>query len=238
MDIKKYNASPSFKRVYVVSHEAEKLLKKADRMVKASNAKFMDVNIPEGHKKPLWSVLSEHLTKRQKDNENDIIIDLYEKGKQLISVMIVDAKGEIRNKWIVNPKPVIGKFNEIFPPKDSLTYSAYRKSLDPKEYGKSEFFNIIDTAEVIVNSLQEEFLKSLPAQKTSIKTLPKPAKPKREPEFNAFKPHIWRPFEACAEMFEKLEKLPLHPRKTNPPRIKNIDKLPRKAKKEAKRKAL
>lgn len=204
MDIKKYNASPSFKRVYVVSHEAEKLLKKADRMVKASNAKFMDVNIPEGHKKPLWSVLSEHLTKRQKDNENDIIIDLYEKGKQLISVMIVDAKGEIRNKWVVNPKPVIGKFNEVFPPKDSLTYSAYRKSLDPKEYGKSEFFNIIDTAEVIVNSLHEKFLKSLPAQKTSIKTLPKPAKPKSKPEFNAFKPHIWRPFEACAEMFEKL----------------------------------
>lgn len=63
----------------------------------------MDVNIPEGHKKPLWSVLSEHLTKRQKNNENDIIIDLYEKGKQLISVMIVDAKGEIRNKWVVNP---------------------------------------------------------------------------------------------------------------------------------------
>lgn len=103
MDIKKYSTSPSFKSVYVVSHEAEKLLKKADRIVKASNAKFMDVNIPEGHKKPLWSVLSEHLTKRQKNNENDIIIDLYEKGKQLISVMIVDAKGEIRNKWVVNP---------------------------------------------------------------------------------------------------------------------------------------
>ena len=231
MDIKNYNASPSFKRVYVVSKEAEKLLKKADRMVKASNAKYMDVNIPEGHKKPLWSVLFEHISEHQKNNENDIIIDLYEKGKQLLSVMIVDAKGEITNRWTVNPKPSIGKYNDIFPPDDFLTYSAYRKSLDPKMYGKSDFFNIIDTAEEIVNSLQEKFLKLRPEEKTHLKNLPKTKKIRTLKFELPFVAHVQRPFEKYEDVLQKVEKVPVAPRMQSQFVHKEGGKLPRKLKK-------
>ena len=73
-------------------------------------------------------------------------------------MIIVDAKGIITNRWTVNPKPTIGKYNDIFPPSDWLSYSTYRKSLDSKMYGKSDFFNIIDTAEAIANSMQEKNL--------------------------------------------------------------------------------
>ena len=239
MDIKKYNDSPSFKRVYVASKEAEKLLKKADRAVKASNAKFLDTNIPEGHKKPLWSVLFEHISKRQKDNSNDIIIDVSKKNKQHLSVTIIDTKNVILNKWNVNPQPLIGKYNEVFPPTDFLTYSAYRNSLNPKTYGKSEFFNIIDKAEAIVNALHEEFLKTLTGPKTHIKELPKnrAKKPKIKKYEHKFIPHTQRPFESLAEKLEKSAFKLFETKKASKLQPKEGSRLPRKAKKEAKRKA-
>ena len=240
MDIKKYSAAPSFKRVYVSSKEAEKLLKKADRTVKASNARFLDPNIPEGHKKPLWSVLFEHISKRQKDNNNDIIIDVSKKNKQHLSVMVVDTKNIILNKWQVNPQPSIGKYNEVFPPDDFLTYSAYRKSLDPKTYGKSEFFSIIDAAEAIVNTLHAEFLKNLAGPKTHLKELPKNKnnKAKIKKYEHKFVPHIQRPFEFLAEKLKKSAYKPEEIKKTGKLQPKNRIKLSRKAKKEAKRKSM
>lgn len=238
MDIKINNASPSFKSVHVVSKEAEKLLKKADRIVKQSNAIYMDVNIPKGHKKPLWSVLSEHLIKRQQNNKNNIIIDLYEKSKQLLSVAVVDSKGVVEKKWTVNPMPVIGKYNDVFPPEDILTYKAYKSSLNPKTYGKSEFFNVIDNAEALADRLHEQFLSALPPLKTHIKELPKPKKNKAPKAPDGFVLHVQRPFEHFGDLLEKVEKISIKPKETSKVISKDSSRLPRKAKKEAKRRAV
>ena len=94
MEIKRNNSSQTFGALYVNSPEAAKLLKKADRVVKAArNTVYVDINIPQGHRIPLWSVLSEQVRKRQQNNHNNIIIDIIEKGKQLLSVNTLDSKG-------------------------------------------------------------------------------------------------------------------------------------------------
>ena len=72
MQIQKNN-NIHFGQVFVKSRNAEKLLRKADKAIKASTATFLDTNIPEGHKKPLWSVLSNLITKRQASNPNHIL---------------------------------------------------------------------------------------------------------------------------------------------------------------------
>ena len=76
MKIQNNTQNTSFGQLYVTSTEAQKLLRKADRAIKASNATFVNVNIPEGHKRPLWSVLSEQIHQRQQNNPNNIIIEL------------------------------------------------------------------------------------------------------------------------------------------------------------------
>lgn len=254
MDIKKHNTTPfqpSFKRLGNVPIEAEKLLKKADRIVKSSNAKYMDVNIPEGHKKPLWSVLSEFVKERQKDNDKfDIFIDLFDKAKQLLSVRIKDSKNNIHKEWIVNPMPVIGKYNDVFPPEDFLTYKAYRQSLDPKTYGRSPFFDIIDTAEAHVEKLQKAFSESAAEAQTSIRAIPKSAKnektltdlkksqrakeKKAEQEAlkQASKEHTQRPFEALSKLIDSLIERPANKSSKSTPKEKS--RIPRKLKKEIK----
>ena len=109
------NNSISFKQVYIKSKDAEKLLKKADRAIKASNVTFLDTGIPEGHKKPLWSVLSNVLKLRQETNPNHILIDISDKSNQMLCVKTIDNKGFTTTKVDVSPMPEFGTKNELFP---------------------------------------------------------------------------------------------------------------------------
>ncbi len=231
MEIQNNNCRTTFGNVYVTSKEAEKLLNKADRMMKAiPNVTYLNVNIPEGHSKPLWSVYSKLIKERQLKNPNNIIIDIANKAKQLLSVRILDAKGYTHNSYMVSAMPKIGSLNELAPTNDS--YRTYYQSLDSKKYGTSEFLDVLDRAEYEADSL----LEAIPERKISRKELPKQKKApnetkilkRQEKEKRKIVPHTQKPF-------EKLRKLLAPQEKPAKPAPKTKDKLPRKAKKEMKK---
>ena len=94
MKIQNNYTQTNFGQLYIASIEAEKLLKKADRVIKANpNVTYINTNIPEGHSKPLWSVFSQAIKERQAQNPNNIIIELADKAKQLLSVKLLMKKG-------------------------------------------------------------------------------------------------------------------------------------------------
>lgn len=240
-----YNSNQSFSGVYVTSDEAVKLLRKADKAVKASDAIFVDVNIPEGHRRPLWSVLSEYIAKRQQNNNNNIIIDIVEKGKQLLSVKTLDAKGFVHKKWTVNPMPVIGKYNEIFP-SDAVILG--NKTYDKTLYGRSAFFDVIDNAEAEADMLMAKDLANSGDVKTRLRELPrtkrtnrtkgkakhiilKKAEAKKLKEANI--KHVQRPFLMLKDMLFSLEFSPMPKAAKAEP--KNKIRVPRQIKKEMKK---
>lgn len=238
MKIQNNKPATSFTQLYINSKEAQKLLKKADRAVKASNAKYINTNIPKGHKRPLWSVLSEHVTKRQADNPNNIIIDISNKAKQLLAVITLDNKGYLINKTEVCPLPRFGNKNDMFETDDM--YKRYCYSLDRTLYGRSDFFEAVDRAEFEVNSLYRKQLSETPEIQTSIRTHEKqPADSKnpgiiknpRRHEKAKFKfvAHIQRPFENIKEIID-VSKLDNPPAKAKL-QPKHKEKIPRKLKK-------
>ena len=234
MKIKQNTTTQNFGNLYIMSNEANKLLRKADKAIKASNANFVNTNIPEGHKRPLWSVLSELVIKRQENNPNNILIDIADKAKQLLSVKTFDKKGYLINKYEVNPLPVEGTHNEIFPTND--LYRRYKNSLDQKLYGKSDFFEVIDRAEYEVDQMLIKQLENTNQLKVSLKELPKVNKRKKSPE-TILNPrriekarlkivaHFQKPFENLRNLLNLSEKN----KKLQP---KNKQKLPRKIKKQ------
>lgn len=198
------NSNIYFGQVFVKSKDAEKLLRKADRAIKASSATFVDTNIPEGHKKPLWSVLSNYLSLRQASNPNHILIDVSDKSKQILCVKTLDNKGFVTTKVDVSPMPEYGTKNEFFHTSD--LYKNYVQSMDTTQYGRSNFFNVIDNAEYEVDMLLEEQIKNRPVEKYSLKILPKQNQkkhdttlilnPKRiEKSKMKLVEHVQRPFE-------------------------------------------
>ncbi len=250
MEIKVHSSNPSFGGLKILSKDAEKILKKADRIVKSSNATFLDVNIPEGHKKPLWSVLSEHLSKRQTNNKNNILIDIFDKSKQLLSVVVTDIKGFVHKKWTINPMPVIGKYNEVIPPADNLSYTAYYHSLDPKTYGKSKFFDVIDSAEAEADVLNQKLTESMRKAKKNeyprIKKSKKSGVQSKKAERSALKkqreaalkkasvPHVQRPFEGMKEILSRTISESQSTKTSTKTQNKTRNRLPRKLKKELK----
>lgn len=229
------NSSTTFTQIYIKSNEAQKLLKKADRAVKAIDAKFINTNIPSGHRKPLWSVLSKEIEKRQANNPNNIIIDLSNKAKQLLAIMTTDNKGFLVSKTEVCPLPIIGNKNDMFPTND--LYRRYCYSLDQTVYGRSDFFDAIDNAEYEVDLLKMKQQAEAPEVQTSIRAHEKHPTPPKNPKIIKnprrhekarlkFKEHIQRPFEKLRTLidFSQLDQT----QKLQP---KNKEKLPRKLKK-------
>lgn len=109
MKIQNNYTQTNFGQLYIASIEAEKLLKKADRVIKANpNVTYINTNIPAGHSKPLWSVFSKAIQERQAKNSNNIIIELADKAKQLLSVKTLDEKGFTQSSYIVSPIPKFG----------------------------------------------------------------------------------------------------------------------------------
>lgn len=237
-----YNSNQSFQGVYVKSSEAAKLLRKADRAVKASDAVFVDVN---GHRKPLWSVLFPHITKSQQDNNNNIIIDMLEKGKNLLAVKLLDNKGFVHKKWIVNPMPVTGKMSEIF---TSDTIVLGSKTADATLYGRSAFFDVIDNAAAEADLLKQQELASLKEPRVSVREYPKTKRiNKTQGRLNhitmkraeseklkeANKKHVQRPFLKLKELFLSLELSRVPKAVKAEPKIKT--RIPRQLKKELKK---
>ena len=246
MEIKNYNSCQNFGALYVNSLEASKVLKKADRVVKASrNVKFVDTNIPEGHRLPLLSVLSEQVEKRQKNNKNNIVIDVLEKGKNLLTVKTLDKNGFVNKKWVVDPMPIIGRYCEIFP-QGSLPFSW--KSFSKAIYGRSVFFDVIDSAEVDVNILKNQEILNTKDVNVSIREFPKLKRVNRtkgkithnlEKKMEKQKlkesniPHVQKPFLILKDLIIEFAR-PAEPVNLKPqPKIK--DKLPRRMKKELKK---
>lgn len=240
MKIQQQNNNIQFGQVYVKSKDAEKLLKKADRAVKrAKNTIFINTNIPENHKKPLWSVLSGLLNLRQADNPNHILIDVADKSKHLLSIKNVDNKGFVTRAVEVSPMPEFGTKNDFFPQDDM--YRHYVQSLDMNTYGKSDFFNVIDNAEYEADMLLQEQLKNKPEAKTCIKLLPKENKNTRDSNIILnprriekarlkIKEHVQRPFED----FRKLLTSAIEPENTKKT-ASSKEKMPRRLKKEIKK---
>ena len=234
MKIQNNNSHTHFGQLYVTSIEAQKLLKKADRAIKASNANFINTNIPEGHKRPLWSVLSDVIGKRQKENPNNILVDIASKTKKLISIKTVDRQGFTISKYEVNPFPNAGSHNEIFPTDD--LYQRYYHSFDQKVYGKSELYDVMDRAEYEVDQLYQKQLSETPDIQISIRELPKQKSEKKSPlvilnpkrvEKSRKKiiAHTQRPFENLRKLIDLSDK-------TEKLKPKNKEKMPRKIKKE------
>lgn len=171
MQIQQNHNNISFKQVFVKSKDAEKLLKKADRAIKASNVTFLDAGIPEGHKKPLWSVLQNVLQHRQASNPNHIIIEVSDKSNQLLCVKTLDNKGFTTTKIDVSPMPEFGTKNELFPTSDMKR--TFWQNRDTNIYGKSNFFNVMDIAEYEADMLLEEQLKYSTTKSLSLKMRPK-----------------------------------------------------------------
>lgn len=239
MKIQNNNNNVYFGQVFVKSKDAEKLLKKADRAIKASSATFTDTNIPEGHKKPLWSVLSNFLHLRQASNPNHILIDVSDKSNQMLCVKTLDNRGFVTTKVDVSPMPEYGTKNDFFPTSDM--YRSYVQSMDSTQYGRSKFFNVIDNAEYEADMLLEEQIKNKPAQKFSLKILPKPKKekhdmtvvlnPKRiEKSKMKIIEHVQRPFEDFKQLLNKVVQ---HEDKKLKPSTK--ERMPRNLKKEIKK---
>lgn len=236
MKIDSYS-NQSFQGVFVKSNEAVKLLRKADRAVKASDAIFIDINIPNGHKKPLWSVLSQYVTKNQQNNNNHIIIDVLEKGKQLLIVKTLDSNGFVHKKWVVNPMPVTGKMNEILP---SDTVILGNKAADNTIYGRSVFFDVIDNAEAEADMLKMQELAASKESQISVRELPKAKRiNKTKGKVNHVilkkinKKHVQRPFLFLKDLFFKIDCSPKP--KLVKPEPKNKPRIPRHMKKELKK---
>lgn len=245
MKIDRYSSNQSFQGVYVKSGEAVKLLRKADRAVKVSDAIFVDINIPDGHKKPLWSVLSQHITKDQQDNNNNIIIDILEKGKNLLTVKLLDSKGFVHKKWIVNPMPVTGKMSEIF---SSDTIVLGNKTADTTLYGRSAFFDVIDNAAAEADFLKQQELVNAKDTRVSVREYPKTKRiNKTKGKVNhvilkraeagklkeANKKHVQRPFLKLKELLLSLDFSPMPKAAKAEP--KNKTRIPRQLKKELKK---
>ncbi len=233
MKIQNNTQNTSFGQLYVTSTEAQKLLRKADRAIKASNATFVNVNIPEGHKRPLWSVLSEQIHQRQQNNPNNIIIELANKAKQILSVRTLDRQGFTVSKYEVNPLPQYGSHNDIFPTDD--LYKRYYHSFDSKLYGRSDLYDVLDRAEYEVDMLHQKQLSEMGDIKISLKEGAKNNRkerqagvilnPKRiEKARRKIILHVQRPFEDLKTM------LSLEPQNIKL-EAKNKEKLPRKKKK-------
>lgn len=236
MKIDSYS-NQSFQGVFVKSNEAVKILRKADRAVKASDAIFIDINIPNGHKKPLWSVLSQYITKTQQNNNNHIIIDVLEKGKQLLTVKTLDSKGFVHKKWVVNPMPVTGKMNEILPP-DTIVLG--NKAADNTIYGRSAFFDVIDNAEAEADMLKMRELADSKEIQKSVRELPKSKRiNKTKGKVNHVilkktnKQHVQKPFLMLKDLLFNLGYCPKP--KSIKPEPKNKPRIPRHMKKELKK---
>ena len=244
MKIQNNNYQTNFGQLYINSTAAQKLLKKADKAVKAQNAIYVNTNIPKGHSRPLWSVLSKHIEQRQKNNPNNIIIDIANKAKQILSVKSVDKQGFLIKSYEVNPIPDFGTHNDIFPKDD--WYRRYYHSFDQKLYSRSNLFDVLEKAEYDVDSLLEKQLKETPDKKISIRELEKPLKkisnntPKAK-KTNYHKKrlflHVQKPFENLKELIENSsDKFNLAPiNKKIKTEQKNKSRLPRKIKKELSR---
>lgn len=231
MRIQNNYTQTNFGQLYITSIEAEKLLKKADRIIKANpNVNYINTNIPEGHSKPLWSVFSQAIKERQAKNPNNIIIELADKAKQLLSVKTLDEKGYTQSSYTVSPIPKFGTHNEMFPTDDM--YRNYYNSFDTKRYGSSELLDVLDRAEFEVDLMNSSIQKNktklepLPKKKNRTKTAGQIKNPRRiEKARRRVILHTQRPFEKLKSMLlteqahEKLTK-------------SNKEKLPRKLKKE------
>lgn len=238
MQIQSYNSNVNFGKVYVNSTEAQKLLRKADRIIKANyKTDYINTNIPEGHKKPLWSVFSKHIQERQAKNPNNIIIDIADKAKQLLSIRTLDSQGYTISRRTVSPIPKIGTHNEIMPKDDY--YQSYYHSFDKKSYGQSDFLDALDKAEYEVDMLYQKQQKEISKPQISLRELPRSSNKQREAGTirnprrlekakSKLQLHVQRPFENLKSM------LPAEPQNTKL-EPKNKEKLPRRLKKEAKR---
>ena len=231
MKIQNNYTQTNFGQLYIASIEAEKLLKKADRVIKAKpNVTYINTNIPEGHSKPLWSVFSQAIKERQAQNPNNIIIELADKAKQLLSVKTLDEKGFTQSSYIVSPIPKFGTHNEMFPTDDM--YRNYYHSFDTKRYGSSELLDVLDRAEFEVDlmnsSIQKNKTKSEPLLKAKTRnyTAGQIKNPRRiEKAKQKKKLHTLRPF-------EKLKSMLLPEQSSEKLTKSGKEKLPRKLKKE------
>lgn len=235
MKIRNNNANLHFGSL-ITTISAEKLLKKADRAVKASNAVYLDVNIPEGHSIPLWSVLSEVIVKRQAANKNNIVIDVPKGTKKLLSIKTFDSKGFKHKEWTVDPYPVTGSMREVFG--DGVTI--YGSPDSSVLYGKSKFFDAIDSAEFDADTLNELDKASTGEVKTSLKTLPKDEVKhsqkmlkRKESLYKKIIPHVQRPFVGLKNLI--LGKLKKSATLQQDSVVHTAEKLPRKQKKAAKK---
>lgn len=238
MQIQSYTSNVNFGQVYVNSTEAQKLLRKADRIIKANyKTDYININIPDGHKKPLWSVFSKHIQERQAKNPNNILIDIADKAKQLLSIKTIDSRGNTITRHTVSPIPKFGTHNEIMPKNDY--YQSYYHSFDQKRYGQSDFLDALDKAEYEVDMLYQKQLKEISKSQISLRELPRTVNKQRNAELvrnprrlekakSKLQLHVQRPFENLKSM------LPHEPQitKLEP---KNKEKLPRRLKKEARR---
>lgn len=221
----------------ITTYPAEKLLKKADKAVKASKAVYLDVNIPEGHNIPLWSVLSKVVGERQAANKNNIVIDVTKGEHNLLSIKTYDSKGFKHKEWIANPYPVTGSMREVFG--DSVVI--YGNPDSSVLYGKSKFFDAVDSAEFDVDSLKAADIAAAGEIKTSIKTLPKDevkhsekVLKRKESFYKRIIPHVQRPFAGLKKMITgKLQRALRESDKSSD--VVSSQKLPRKMKKAARR---
>ena len=176
---------------------AEKLLKRADKAVKASAAVYLDVNIPEGHRLPLWSVLSKLVTERQAANKNHIVIDVADDIKNNLRIKTYDSKGFVHKEWQVNPYPVVGSVQEVIGNSGIIVGSSKGNTV----YGKSRFFDAIDSAEFDADTLNSIDAANTRKAKVSLKLLPKDEEKRKlrvlkrmESLCKRIVPHVQRPF--------------------------------------------
>lgn len=159
MKIENSPSRTSFKRL-IVSEQAEKLLKRGNKLIKEAEGEFLTTYIPEGHKKPLWSIIKENLLKSQEQNKNNIIVDVESEGKKkLLSITTVDAQGFPFSIKKTNPFIKTGTKSELFTAEE-LYYDAnsLKDAYTRKQYIKTDFFDALKTAEIEVNELHQKDL--------------------------------------------------------------------------------
>ena len=201
-------SQPNFGRVYVASEAATKMLKQADRLInaKSPNTIYLNVNIPQNHRKPLWSVFFESISQRQSENPNNIIIDVADKKKKLLSVTVTDKKGFDVDVYTASPFPNYGGKNNFI--KTGGLYKQYIYSLDTKTYGISDLLEVMAVAEYKADKLLETQLTEKSKIKTSLKACKKAEKyvnmhaSDKHKEKIAAKiiVHVQRPFEKLKEL--------------------------------------
>lgn len=232
MKINDSNRNLNFGRL-ITTIPAEKLLKRADKAVKASNAVYLDVNIPEGHRLPLWSVLSKLITERQAANKNNIVIDAADDVKNNLRIKTYDSKGFVHKEWQVNPYPVVGSMQEVLGSNGVIMGSSKGNTI----YGKSRFFDAIDSAEFDADTLNSVDIAGKSKSKVSSKLLPKDEEKRRlrvlkrmESLYKRIVPHVQRPFINLRKMISES----LRNEGKAQPKARS-EKLPRKLKKAAKK---